>query len=77
MENADLFFLTSAAKMIHAEDKRAFALREREFGRHGCVQDKISCFEEEHNNKGSNVQVEVSVEVDGQQVSREVLRTVR
>ena len=76
--------------MLHKEDKRGFALKEREFGRHGNVQDKIKFFADKH----QDMQVEVSVEVDEhvgrlvrcahvlredgnrQQVSREVIRTV-
>ena len=37
----DLIDEPSDAKMLHNEDKRAFALREREFGRHCDVQDNI------------------------------------
>ena len=40
----DLFDEISEATMLHREDKRAFALREREFGRHGNVQEKIKVF---------------------------------
>ena len=42
---------TSEAKMLHEEDKRAFATREREFSRHGNVQDKITFFKENKSRK--------------------------
>ena len=38
---ADLFDEISEAKILHNEDKPAFALREREFGGQGNVQSKI------------------------------------
>ena len=38
----DLFDDKSKARMLHKEDKPVFALRAREFGRQGNVQDKIS-----------------------------------
>ena len=60
----DLFDQISEAKMFHNEDKRASALTEREFRRHGNVQDRISFFEEEQTQKGTTVRVEVGVEVD-------------
>ena len=51
--------------MLHIEDKRAFALMEREFGGHGHVQKKMRFFEGERNTKGgSGEHVEVSVEVE-------------
>ena len=43
----DLFDEVNEAKMLHEEDKRAFAARRWEFGRHGNVQDKIRFFEGE------------------------------
>ena len=62
----DLFDERSDAKMLHSEDKRAFALREREFGRLCDVQDNIRFFFQGVQNRtgGSRVQVEVSVEAE-------------
>ena len=37
----DLLDEIGEAKMLHNEDKRAFALSEQEFGGHGNVQSKI------------------------------------
>ena len=61
----DLFDEPGDWKMLHNEDKRAFALRERQFGRYCDVQDNVSFFQGEQNKTGgSRVQVEVSVEVE-------------
>ena len=53
------------AKMLHNEDKRAFALIEQEFGGHGNVQSEIG-FSDGNQSVGgdSNVQVDVDLEVD-------------
>ena len=40
----DLFDEISAAKMLHNEDKRAFALREREFAGYGNVDNMTRLF---------------------------------
>ena len=55
----DLFDEISEATMLHKEDKRASALRERVFGRHCNVQDKFKVFfEAEQNKKWTNEHVE-------------------
>ena len=50
-------------KLLHREDKRAHALRRREYERYGDVQSKINIFEGSKR-ESSTVQVEFCVEVD-------------
>ena len=50
---------------IHYEGRRIFASREREFGGHGHVRNKIRIFGGDHRG-GSKVQVEVGIEADKQ-----------
>ena len=61
----DLLCEIRETKMMHSEDRRVFASRERELGGYGHVQDKIRiCGGDQRG--GSKVQVEVGVEVDAQ-----------
>ena len=62
----DLLDDVREAQMLHNEDKRAFAVRKREYEGHGKVQRKIRFFEGTRSDRGSTVQVEIFVEVDEQ-----------
>ena len=71
----DLIDEISEAKCCKLKIKRAIAVRKHEFGGHGHVRSKIRLFKKEENNRnGSNVQQEITVEVD-ERVERHVRLT--
>ena len=62
----DLLDEVREAQMLYNEDKRAFAVRKREYEEHDKVQRKIRFFEGTHSERGSTMPVEIFVEVDEQ-----------